>query len=380
MNAHFSEDAMSLDSLFTPATFGAIQLKNRIIMPPLTRMRCPGGIPSELNAEYYAQRSSAGLIVTEATAVSVQGHGYPNMPGIHNDEQVAGWRGVTDAVHARGGRIVLQIVHHGRWSHSSYNPDGRLPVAPSAIAASAGHAYTPTGQLVDWETPRALELAEVPAIVSAFRAAGLGAVRAGFDGVEVHAGNGFLLDQFLQDGSNRRTDAYGGPIANRARLLLEIVDCIAADIGADRVAVRLSPFGNLGGVSDQNTVADFSYVIAELTNRSTAYLHLIEPRASSAGIGDDASLDSANNLDLFSALFDGPIITAGGYSGITGAHAIDSGAADAVAYGRMFAANPDLVERLRIDAVLNTFDRTTAYGGGPHGYTDYPFLQTSVVI
>jgi N-ethylmaleimide reductase len=380
MIALFSEDAMSLDSLFTPATFGAIQLKNRIIMPPLTRMRCPGGIPSELNAEYYAQRASAGLIVTEATAVSVQGHGYPNMPGIHNDEQVAGWRRVTDDVHAKGGRIVLQIVHHGRWSHSSYNPDGGLPVAPSAIPASAGHAYTPTGQLVDWETPRALELAELPAIVSEFRAAGLGAIRAGFDGVEVHAGNGFLLDQFLQDGSNQRTDAYGGPIANRARLLLEIVDCIAADIGANRVAVRLSPFGNLGGVSDQNTVADFSYVIDELDDRGGAYLHMIEPRASSAGIGDDASVNSANNLALFSALFDGPIITAGGYSGLTGAGTIDSGAADAVAYGRMFAANPDLVERLRIDAALNTFDRTTAYGGGARGYTDYPFLQTSVVI
>ena len=368
---------MSTDILFKPSRFGALSLPNRIVMPALTRMRAgPGCVPTALTAEYYGQRASAGLNITEATAISVQGHGYPNMPGIHTPEQIAGWRLVTDAVHSRGGRFVAQIVHHGRWSHSSYNPDGSLPVAPSAIAPP-GNAYTPTSQQVPYETPRALDASELPAIVADFRQAARNAREAGFDAVEIHGANGFLLDQFLQDGSNRRTDAYGGTIQKRARLLFEVVDGITEDIGKDRVAVRLSPHGNLGGLSDSATVPHFNYVIGELSERGLAYLHLIEPRASSVGFADDASIDSADNASLFRNLFDGPLITAGGYTPEMGIAAIEHGLADAVAFGRMFIANPDLPERIRAGAPLNAFDRSTSYGGGSHGYTDYPTLHVA---
>ena len=368
---------MSVAILFKPLTLGALTLPNRIVMPPLTRMRAgPNGVPTALNAEYYAQRASAGLNITEATAISVQGHGYPQMPGIHNPDQIVGWRLVTDAVHARGGRIALQIVHHGRWSHSTYNPDGSLPVAPSAIAPP-GKAYTPSFEQLPYETPRALETCELPAIVTEFQQAARNGREAGFDAVEVHGANGFLLDQFLQDGSNQRTDAYGGTIENRARLLFEVVDGVAADIGRDRVGVRLSPHGNLGGLSDSDTVPHFSHVIRELSKRSLAYMHLIEPRASSAGIADDASIDSADNASLFRRLFDGPMITAGGYTTEMGVTALERGMADAVAFGRMFIANPDLPQRIRVGAPLNAFDRSTSYAGDSHGYTDYPTLQVA---
>jgi N-ethylmaleimide reductase len=369
---------MPTDILFKPLKLGALNLPHRIVMPALTRMRAgPGGVPTALNAEYYGQRASAGLNITEATAISVQGHGYPQMPGIHRPEQIEGWRLVTSAVHARGGRIALQVVHHGRWSHSSYNPDGSLPVAPSAITPP-GHAYTVTSEQVPYETPRALQASELPAIVADFRQAARNARAAGFDAVEIHGANGFLLDQFLQDGSNKRDDAYGGTVENRARLLFEVVDGIAGDIGKDRVGVRLSPHGNLGGLSDSDTVPHFSYVISELSKRrGLAYLHLIEPRASSAGIADDASVDSADNATLFRHLFDGPVITAGGYTPEMGAGAVERGLADAVAFGRMFIANPDLPERIRTGAPLNAFDRSTSYGGDGHGYTDYPALHTA---
>ena len=368
---------MSADVFFKPLSLGALSLPNRIVMPALTRMRAgPRGVPTTLTAEYYGQRASAGLNIAEGTAISVQGHGYPNMPGIHSPEQIAGWRLVTSAVHARGGRFVLQIVHHGRWSHSSYNPDGSLPVAPSAIAPP-GAAYTPTSQQVPYETPRALETSELPAIVADFRKAARNAREAGFDAVEIHGANGFLLDQFLQDGSNRRTDAYGGTIENRARLLFEVVDAIADDIGKDRVGIRLSPHGNLGGLSDSDTVPHFSYVIGELSKRGLAYMHLIEPRASSVGFADDASVDSADNASLFRRLFDGPVITAGGYTPEMGIVAVERGLADAVAFGRMFIANPDLPERIRAGASLNKFDRSTSYGGDGHGYTNYPTLHVA---
>jgi N-ethylmaleimide reductase len=368
---------MSTDILFKPLRLGALSLPNRIVMPGLTRMRAgPAGVPTALNAKYYGQRASAGLNITEATAISIQGHGYPNMPGIHSPEQIAGWRLITDAVHAQGGRFVLQIVHHGRWSHSSYNPDGSLPVAPSAIAPP-GNAYTPTSQQVPYETPRALEISELPTIVADFRQAARSARKAGFDAVEIHGANGFLLDQFLQDGSNRRNDAYGGTIENRARLLFEVVDGIADDIGKDRVGVRLSPHGNLGGLSDSDTVQHFNYVIGELSKRGLAYLHLIEPRASSVGFADDASIDRADNASLFRRQFDGPMLTAGGYTPEMGVAAIERGLADAVAFGRMFIANPDLPERIRTGAPLNAFDRSTSYGGDGHGYIDYPTLPVA---
>ena len=364
------------EALFEPLRLGALHLPNRIIMPALTRMRANAhGVPQGISAVYYAQRATAGLIVTEATAVVSQGHGYPQMPGIYNAAQIEGWRRVTDAVHARDGRIALQIVHHGRWSHSSYNSDGSLPVAPSAIAAP-GMAYTPAFTQLAYETPRALETAELAIIAAGFKQAAMNAVEAGFDAVEVHGANGFLLDQFLQDGSNHRTDEYGGSIQNRARLLLEVVDSIAAEIGADRVGVRLSPHGNLGGLSDSATVPHFSYVINELGSRAIAYLHLIEPRASSVGLGDDASIDRANNAALFRHLFSGQVITAGGYTAETGAAALRDGLADAVAFGRMFIANPDLPLRICLNAPLNAFDRATAYGGAAEGYTDYPTLDS----
>ncbi len=370
---------MQTGILFEPVRFGALTLPNRVVMPALTRMRAgAGGVPTPLNAQYYAQRASAGLNITEATAISAQGHGYPQMPGVHTAEQIAGWRLVTDAVHAKGGRIVLQIVHHGRWSHSSYNQDGSLPVAPSAIAPP-GNAYMPTFEQRPYETPRALEIGELPAIVADFRQAARNARLAGFDAVEIHGANGFLLDQFLQDGSNRRTDAYGDTIENRARLLLEVVDGIAVDIGADRIAVRLSPHGNLGGLSDSDTVPHFSHVIRELGKRGLAYLHLIQPRASSAGIGDNASVDNADNASLFRHLFDGPVITAGGYTPEMGVAAIKAGLADAVAFGRMFIANPDLPERIQTGAAMNAFDRPTAYGGDARGYADYPMLSAAAL-
>ncbi|MEI9981908.1 MAG: alkene reductase [Aliidongia sp.] len=347
---------MQTDALFTPLRLGALSLPNRIVMPALTRMR------------------AGGLNIAEATAISVQGHGYPQMPGIHSAEQIAGWRLVTEAVHAEGGRIVLQIVHHGRWSHSSYNPDGSLPVAPSAIAPP-GNAYTPAFEQFPYETPRALDTSELPAVVADFRQAARNAREAGFDGVEIHGANGFLLDQFLQDGSNHRTDAYGGTIENRVQLLFEVVDGIAGDIGKDRVAVRLSPHGNLGGLSDSATVPHFSYVISELGRRGLAYLHLIEPRASSAGIADDASVDSADNASLFRHLFDGPMITAGGYTAEMGVRAIEMGRADAVAFGRDVRGQPGSSRaQSGRGAALNAFDRSTSYGGGAHGYTDYPSL------
>jgi N-ethylmaleimide reductase len=366
---------MSSDILFTPLRLGALSLPNRVVMPALTRMRAgPGGSPTALNAEYYGQRASAGLIITEATAITAQGHGYPQMPGIHSREQIEGWRGVTRAVHADSGRIVLQLVHHGRWSHSSYNPDASLPVAPSAIAAP-GVCYKPDFSQTTYETPRALETHDLPFIVSDFRTAALNAREAGFDAVEIHGANGFLLDQFLQDGSNQRTDDYGGTIENRARLLLEVVDGVIDDLGADRVAVRLSPHGNLGGLSDSDTIGHFTYVIEQLSQRGLAYLHLIEPRASSAGIADNASIDSANNAALFRHLFAGPVITAGGYEAASARAALEAGLADAVAFGRMFIANPDLPERIRERVLLNPFDRSTSYGGDAHGYTDYPALS-----
>lgn len=364
------------ESLFRPIVLGALALPHRIIMPALTRMRAgSGGVPGPFAAEYYGQRAGAAMIITEATAISVQGHGYPAMPGIYTAGQVRGWRAVTDAVHDRGGRVALQIVHHGRWSHSSYNSDGSLPVAPSEVTPP-GMAFGPAFNTLPYEMPRALSLAEIAFIVSNFRQAARLAMDAGFDAVEVHGANGFLIDQFLQDGSNLRTDAYGGSIERRARFLFEVLDGVAADIGAGRVGLRLSPHGSLGGLSDSDTEPHFRHAIRELNQRGLAWLHLVEPRASAIGLADDASVDRANNAAMFRADFSGPLITAGGYSVKAGAQAVSSGLADAVAFGRMFIANPDLVERIRRGAPLNAFNRAAAYGGGAEGYTDYPSLAS----
>ncbi len=343
-------------------------------MAPLTRMRAGAkNVPTALNAEYYAQRSSAGLIISEGVAVSAQAQGYPSSPGIYTAEQIAGWRGVTDAVHAGGGRIVMQIQHNGRNSHSSLLPGGSLPVAPSRIPPNLP-AFTKDFQQVPIEIPRALETAEIPVIIETFRQAALNAIEAGFDGVEVQGANSHLIEEFLENGTNQRTDAYGGSKENRVRFLLEIVEEVAAAIGPDRVGVRLSPFGQYGGICDSNPLELFTLVIQELDKRRIAYLHLIEAKGSEMGLTDELHEDAVNNAALFRDLFNGPLLSAAAYSPESAALAVEKNHADAIAFGRLFIANPDLVRRIKESQPLNAYDRSTFYGGGEHGYTDYKTL------
>lgn len=360
---------MTKDIFFTPLRLGAIQLPNRIVMAPLTRMRASArNAPTALNAEYYAQRSSAGLIISEGVAVSPQAQGYPR-PGIYTPEQIAGWRCVTDAVHALGGRFVMQIQHNGRNSHSSLLPDGSLPVAPSPIPPNLP-AFTKNFQKVPIEVPRALESSEIPVIVEGFRQAAVNAMEAGCDGVELQGANSHLIEEFLEDGTNQRTDTYGGPKENRLRFLLEVVDEVSSAIGRDRVGVRLSPFGQYGGIHDSNPLELFTFVIQELNKRRIAYLHLIEAK-DPMGLTDELNEGAVNNAALFRPLFDGPLISAAAYNPESAACAIANRHADAIAFGRLFIANPDLVRRIREGRALNAFDRSTFYGGGAHGYTDY---------
>jgi N-ethylmaleimide reductase len=355
---------------------GALDLKHRVVMAPLTRLRSsqPGDVPNALNASYYGQRASeGGLLITEATDISAQAHGYPGAPGIYSPEQIAGWRLVTDAVHAKGGKIVVQLWHTGRVSHSSMQPGGALPVAPSAIAAVGNHMDA-NGGTVPFETPRALREDEIPGIIEQFRQAALNAREAGFDGVEVHGANGYLLDQFLQDGTNHRTDAYGGSIENRARLLLEVVDAVAAAWSADRVGVRLSPWGRANGTSDGNPAEHFAYAATELGKRGLAYLHVIEPRADQHSDTNALDPNAPDAASRFRSLFGGKLIVAGGFVRETAEKVVARGDADAVAFGRLFIANPDLPDRLRLNASLNRYDRPSFYGGTERGYTDYPAL------
>ena len=355
-------------TIFDELAIGDFALKNRFIMAPLTRMRSkqPGNIPWELNAEYYRQRASAGLIVSEATQVSQQGQGYPGTPGIHSPEQVEGWKEVTSAVHNASGKIFLQLWHVGRISHRSHQPNGALPVAPSAIKPSGG-TYSPDWEEVPFETPRALDTAEIPGIVEQYRRGAENAEAAGFDGVEIHGANGYLLDQFLQDGSNQRTDQYGGSIENRARLLLDVVDAVIAVWGRGRVGVRFSPYSAFNDMKDSNPIALFTHVIERLSKRGIAYLHLIEPRASFAGERDGNIAEAPETARIFRRSFPGHTLE-------SAQQVIQSGLADAVAFGRLFIANPDLPERVRRGAALNRYDRSTFYGGDAKGYTDYPAL------
>jgi N-ethylmaleimide reductase len=365
---------MSIATLFTPLRLGAIQLPNRIVMAPLTRMRAgANNVPTALNAEYYAQRSSAGVIISEGTAVSAEGQGYPSSPGIYTTEQIVGWRGVTDAVHDRGGRIVLQIQHNGRNSHSSLLPNGSLPVAPSPIPPNLP-GFTKDFQQVPIEVPRALETEEIPVIVGTFRQAGLNAIEAGFDGVEVQGANSHLIEEFLEDGTNQRTDVYGGSKEKRVRILLDIVDEVTAAIGPDRVGVRLSPFGQYGGIRDSNPLELFTFVIQALDRRRISYLHLIEAKGSEMGLTDELHEDAANNAALFREMFNGPLLSAAAYTPETAALTIEKNHADAIAFGRLFIANPDLVRRIEENQPLNAYDRSTFYGGAEHGYTDYKTL------
>lgn len=367
---------MQKSKLFAPVEFGSISLSHRVVMAPLTRLRSkqPGNIPWQLNVDYYSQRASeGGLLVSEASQISPQGQGYPASPGIHSQEQVAGWKLVTDAVHAKGGKFVIQLWHVGRASHTSFHPAEGLPVAPSAIRP-AGKTMTAEWQNVDFETPRALEASELPGIVEAYRRAAENAKAAGADGVEVHGANGYLLDQFLQDRTNHRTDQYGGSIENRGRLLLEVVDAVISVWGADRVGVRLSPWGVFGDMGDTNPVALFTYVISQLSDRGIAYLHLIEPRSSGSSATGPLDRNSTDAASTFRKAFRGTLLSAGGYTAEEAEAAVDSGKVDAVAFGRLFISNPDLPKRIELNAPLNEYDRKSFYGGDARGYTDYPAL------
>jgi N-ethylmaleimide reductase len=353
--------------LFSPVQLGSISLKNRIVMAPLTRNRAgEGGVPQAMNVTYYRQRATAGLIITEATPISAMAHGYPALPGIYTDAQVAGWKKVTDAVHAEGGKIVIQLWHVGRISHPSLLPNGALPVAPSAIKP-AGKAFTYQG-LVDYVEPRALGADELPAIVQDYVHATRLALKAGFDGVEVHAANGYLLDQFLRDGSNHRTDQYGETIANRARLLLEVLQAVVAEAGADKVGLRLSPVNPFNDMQDSQPQALFNHVAESLNQFKLAYLHVVEGGIHGGGIADPFDFVAMRKL------YKGAYMANLSYDKAKGNAAIASGHADCVAYGVPFIANPDLVARLAKDAPLNEADSKTFYGGTEKGYTDYPFL------
>ena len=360
---------MNTPTLFTPVRLGAVNAPHRIAMAPLTRMRAgPGRTPTPLMAEYYSQRASAGLIVTEATAVSQQGTGSPNTPGIYTDDHVAGWRRVTDAVHRAGGRIFLQLWHMGRISDPSFQPGGGLPVAPSAIAPRSGQILTETGPR-PYVTPRALETSELPGIVAQYAAGAQRAEAAGFDGVEIHNANGYLLDQFLRDGPNRRTDEYGGSIANRARLTLEVTDAVTRVWGADRVGIRFSPGGVFNDMHDSDPTATFSHVLRELNRFHLAYTHIVVTTEDDIRHGAVAVA-----LPALREQFHGPLIANGGFNRDTATRALEDGVADAVAFGRLFIANPDLPERFRSHSTLNTPDESTFYGGAEKGYTDYPAL------
>jgi N-ethylmaleimide reductase len=362
---------MAKPDLFTPIEIGPLTLPNRIVMAPMTRNRASAGnVPGALAVEYYRQRASAGLIVTEATQVSPQGVGYPGTPGIHDAAQAAGWRSVTDAVHAAGGRIFLQLWHVGRISHPSLQPDGTLPVAPSAIAA-AGEVFTASGPQ-SFVTPRALRTDEIPGIVAQFEHGARLARAAGFDGIELHGANGYLIDQFLRDGTNRRTDRYGGSLANRARFLLEVTEAVAGVWGADRVGVRLSPRGDFNSMSDSDPRATFGHAALALAPFGLAYLHIVEP------VGSLPAGTAPLAPDLKEA-FGGPVMINGGYTLPLADAALASGAADLVSFGVAFLANPDLPLRLANDAPLNPPDPATFYGGDQRGYTDYPALDDKLV-
>jgi N-ethylmaleimide reductase len=361
-----------MSKLFSQVKVGSYDFAHRVVLAPLTRMRAESGArPGPLMAEYYAQRTSPGaLLIGEATIAAPDGNGYLGAPGLYDDSQIEGWKAVTDAVHAKGGKIFLQLYHAGRQSNAQLQPDSGRPVGPSEVA-HGGVAYTEAGWVPN--TPnRALETSEIPGIVERFRTAAERGVKAGFDGVELHAANGYLFDQFLQDGSNRRTDEYGGPIANRARLLLDATRAVISVWGADKVAVRLGPSGSWGDMSDSDPQALFAYVATELDALGIAYLHLIEPRI--AGNVEDESRDQAPvAAQTLRAHFHGPIIAAGGFNGESAEAVLQSGDADLVAFGRHFIANPDLPERLRKHLPLNRYDRATFFGGTEIGYTDYPF-------
>ncbi|MCI8210001.1 alkene reductase [Pseudomonas sp. S25] len=361
-------DISTTTDLFSPLRMGSIELANRIVMAPVTRSRYgEDGVPGDLHATYYAQRASAGLIVAEATNISAQGRGYAATPGIWNDAQVAGWRKVTDAVHAAGGKIVSQLWHVGRFSSVDLQPDGQAPVAPSAIKAE-GNTYTVDG-FVPVSTPRALETDEIPGVIEQYKRAAENAKRAGFDGVEVHSANSYLLDQFLRDSTNQRTDQYGGSIENRARLTLEVTQAIVDIWGNDRVGIRLSPVTPDAGNTppDSNVMGLHGYLIQQLNAFNLAYLHFVEGATATS-----REVPEGVDMDALSAQFNGTFIGNNNYDLDMAIERRAQGKIDAVSFGRLFISNPDLVKRLRYGAELTIAPRESYYGGGAKGYTDWP--------
>ncbi|GAC1577655.1 MAG: alkene reductase [Candidatus Elarobacter sp.] len=359
--------------MFRPFQLGELTLANRVVMAPLTRDRATPGVdvPHALNVEYYRQRASAGLIIAEATQISATGKGYAWTPGIYSDAQVEGWRAVTDAVHASGGRIVLQLWHVGRISHVSLQPNGQAPVAPSAVHAAGHQTFIESGTMAEVSPPRALELSELPGILDDYRRATANALRAGFDGVEVHAANGYLLQQFLSKSTNLRTDAYGGSVENRLRFPLEVVKAVVETAGAEKTGVRLSPVSPANGVGEVDPGETYFPLVRAFDALELAYVHVVE--GSTGGPRDFQGFD-------FHALrkeFRGAWMVNNGYTRELALEALANGYADLVAFGRPFIANPDLVERLRSGAPLNQIDPATLYGGGAEGYTDYPTLAGS---
>jgi len=368
-----TETVVSSTDLFTPVQLGPYQLTHRVVMAPLTRMRTAADfVPNDLLVEHYTQRATqGGYIVAEGTVISETGHGYYGAPGIYTGEQVEGWKRVTTAVHNKGGIIFDQLFHVGRQSHRSLQPNGGQPVGASAIEFE-DFVYTPTGW-VPADLNRAMTTEEVKAMVEDYRKAAIKAKDAGFDGVELHGANGYLVDQFLQDGSNQRTDIYGGSIENRVRFMLEIVEALVEVWGANRVAVRLGPSGTFASMSDSDPIVLFSYAAEQLNKFGLAYLHLIEPRVK-------GSVEEVEDLEPVAAMhlrkiFKGTIIAAGGFDGEKANDILQKGNADLVAFGRHFIANPDLVFRLKNNLPLNAYDRDTFYGGDAQGYNDYPFYE-----
>ncbi|MBB1604132.1 MULTISPECIES: alkene reductase [unclassified Variovorax] len=366
-----------MPTLFDPVQAGDLHLANRIVMAPLTRNRSPGAVPLPITATYYEQRASAGLLITEATAISHQGQGYADVPGLYGTEQLDGWKRVTDAVHAKGGKIVVQLWHVGRISHTELQPDGGQPVAPSAITAKSKTVLIKDGvaSFVETSEPRALKAEELPGIVHSYAAAARNAVEtAGFDGVEVHGANGYLLDQFLKRNSNQRTDDYGGSIENRARLLLEATRAIADAIGGGKTGIRLSPVTPANDVHDEDPQPLFEYVVKQLASLNLAYIHVIE----GATGGPREIADRPFDYEALKAAYrqaggKGAWMVNNNYDKPLAETAVKEGD-DLVAFGRPYIANPDLVRRLREDAPLNPLDKATLYGGGEKGYTDYPAL------
>ncbi len=368
-------------SLFDPIKLGDITLENRVAMAPLTRNRSPKAVPNDLNVVYYEQRAAAGLIITEGTPVTQQGQGYADVPGLYLPQAIEGWKKITDAVHQRGGKIVTQMWHVGRISHTSLQPNEGAPVGPSDLPAN-GKTYVinpdGSGAFVETSPPRALELSEIAGIVDDFRKGARAAIDAGFDGVEIHGANGYLIDQFLKTGANNREDAYGGSIENRARLLLEIVDAVADEIGGGRTGLRLSPVTPANNITEEAPQPLFNYVAKELGKRALAFIHVIE--GATGGPRDFTQGDKPFDYHAMKAEYrdaggKGAWMVNNGYDGESAKAAIESGYADVVAFGRSFIANPDLVERLKTGAALNTPDVATFYGGGAKGYTDYPVME-----